>query len=509
MLYFTVLLLALPWLNPFAPGPSPAVVPWLVSLAASTGLFLLPSARLHDVVGPASFADRWTRPMAQAWLLAGLISSVIGLLQYFGLTAAIEPWVNRTIWPGEAFANLRQRNQFASLTNIALAALVWWVAKRSEGAVAVGQLALRSRWWVTFAAALLAVGNAASASRTGALQLALVCALCVAWGLWRQPLVRRVLLVALLAYGLAALALPWVAGLDLWQHGMAARLRIGEEACASRLVLWSNVLHLIAQKPWGGWGWGELDYAHYTTLYDGLRFCDILDNAHNLPLQLAVELGVPFALFVCGGFMWWALRQKPSRECDTTRQLAWSVMAVILLHSMLEYPLWYGPFQMAVCLSVWLLWPWQAHCTSGSAIFRAVALVNIRYVAISLVALLTFVAWDYWRVSQLYLPQADRATAYRDGTLDKVRNSWLFQNQVQFAELTTTPLTAENAALLNAMAKQLLHFSPEPRVVEKIIESAVMLGRNDEAYFYLQRFQAAFPQAHESWAKESARHETP
>ena len=48
-----------------------------------------------------------------------------------------------------------------------------------------------------------------------------------------------------------------------------------------------------ASSPWLGWGWGELDYAHYATLYDGPRFCDILDNAHNLPLHLAVELGIP------------------------------------------------------------------------------------------------------------------------------------------------------------------------------------------------------------------------
>ena len=122
---------------------------------------------------------------------------------------------------------------------------------------------------------------------------------------------------------------------------------------------------------------------------------------------------------------------------------------------------------------------------------------------------MSFAAWDYWRVSELYLPQDNRATAYRDGTLDKVRISWLFQDQVQFAELTTTPLTAANAAQFHAKAKRLLHFSPEPRVVEKLIESAVMLGRNDEALFYLQRFQVVFPQEHVRWKEESTRHETP
>ena len=116
------------------------------------------------------------------------------------------------------------------------------------------------------------------------------------------------------------------------------------------------------------------------------------------------------------------------------------------------------------------------------------------------IAICAVVAWDYWRVSQLYLPIESRAAAYKDDTMAKVRNSWFFQDQVQFAELTTTPLTRNNAAYLNVLAQRLLHFSPEASVVEVLIESAVMLGRDREAVFYLQSYKAAFPEAHARWA---------
>ena len=56
-------------------------------------------------------------------LVAGLVSSVIALLQYFDVEARFGTWVNTTE-PGQAFANLRQRNQFASLTNLALAVVL-------------------------------------------------------------------------------------------------------------------------------------------------------------------------------------------------------------------------------------------------------------------------------------------------------------------------------------------------------------------------------------------------
>ena len=500
-----VLVMTLPWLNPLAPGPSPAVMPWLIALAAAASLLLLasPRAPVGPAIGVASFAGRWAGPTAWAWLLAGVLSSAIGLLQYFGAAAALDPWVNQAML-GEAFANLRQRNQFASLTNMALAALVWTaMGLKADGRSRVRQALL------PLAAGLLAAGNSASASRTGLAQLALLCVLFWLWGAWRQALVRRVLLAALLAYGLATLALPWLAGFELSQHGIFARLRAGDGVCAGRITLWSNVLQLIAQKPWLGWGWGELDYAHYITLYQGPRFCEILDNAHNLPLQLAVELGVPAALLLCGGFVWWGLRQRPWREAKPSRQLAWAVLAVILLHSMLEYPLWYGPFQMAFALCMAMLWR-QRSGEAGLTKAQKKPSINtaaqwIRApAAITLIACVGYAAWDYHRVSQIYLTPSARDAAYRDDTLAKIRVSWLFADQLRFAELMLTPLAPASAEWTFATATALLHYSPEPRVIEKVIESAVLLGRDDVALLHLARYRAAFADDHARWAKANA-----
>ena len=119
-------------------------------------------------------------------------------------------------------------------------------------------------------------------------------------------------------------------------------------------------------------------------------------------------------------------------------------------------------------------------------------------------ASLAYAAWDYNRISQIYLLPAARNAAYRDDTLDKIRSSWLFRAEVGFAELSLTPPTRETAQWTFGTASQLLHYSPEPRVIEKVIESAVMLGRDDEALAYLARYQAAFASEHARWAKENA-----
>ena len=61
-----------------------------------------------------------------------------------------------------------------------------------------------------------------------------------------------------------------------------------------------------------------------------------------------------------------------------------------------------------------------------------------------------------------------------------------------------------SAAMLD-LASASLHYSPEPAVIERLIESEVMLGMDDAAVLDLARFKAAFPKEHEAWALSNAR----
>ena len=487
-----VFLLLLPWLNPFAPGPTSQVVQSLLSLCCLALLLPMPLWQGGGAV--------LVKVAAPAWLLAALLSCLIALLQYFGVGQAWSPWVNSAS-VGEAFANLRQRNQFATLTTIGLAALLW----RAQ--------AVRTLPWASaaslLAAVLLGLGNAASSSRTGLLELLALALLLLVWQQWRHPLVWRVMLTAGAAYASATLLLPWLAGLGVGGAGILARMQEQAPICASRLTLWHNVLYLIAEKPLTGWGWGELDYAHFITLYPGPRFCDILSNAHNLPLHLAVELGLPVATLLCGGGLWVLWRAKPWRELNPTRQLAWAVLALLGLHSLLEYPLWYGPFQLAAGLALTLLWLTRSAAVPVPRPGRAATPLAVApelwrlAIATGLMLAVLYAAWDYQRIRQIYLPVAERAAPYRDNTLAKLQGSRLFGPQVDFAELTTTILTEANAPTTQRQAQAMLHFSPEPRVIEKLIDSLRLQGREVELQFYLVRFKAAFPEPSARWVSRN------
>ncbi len=527
-----MLCIAMPWLNPFASSPSTAVIPLLVSwmlaacalltvvdmplakargsvqawcvcaalvLACAVSLYAVPQVVdraltmglvaslmcvwLMVAVGRRAAVDTTLlNAVVLAVLMAAVLSAVLGILQYLGWARELSPWVNQPL-PGEAFANLRQRNQFASLTSLGLVALLGWVAAHTQT-----QTLSRSSWRLSWLALnVLAAGVACSMSRTGAMQWVVVGALMALW-CWRRgvsdvPLGKAVLVFSVAAPLLVVLwsvCMPWLALQTTGEWGASMILRITGQAqdyaaCGGRRVLWANVLALIAQHPWLGWGWGETDYAHFMTRYSSPRFCDLLDNAHDLPLHMALEFGIPFAVAVLTLVAVWVWRRTPWRESHAWRVMAWCWLVVLGLHSLLEYPLWYGPFQMTLGLAVGVLWaPMQAKATQEAQewpmLMAALLFVGCLYAA-----------WDFNRVGQIYRQPASRDAAYRDNPLHHAKQSWLFKNQADFAELTTQTVTADNAAQIYPQALRLMHYSPEARVVQRVIDSGKLLGHDEQA----------------------------
>ncbi len=470
-----VLVLFVPWLVNPSWGPSPVILQASLAAGAAIVWFVLPPAAR----GPAA------RTIALAWLLAAAANAAIALGQYFNLVHASSWWISAAA-PGEAYGNLRQRNQLATLLALGLASAFYLLAS-ARGAV---------RIVLALAILLLSSACALTASRTGLLQWLILSGLVLAlpwrgasrawWGWGLLPLA---------GYALALVAGPALFTFITGQDPTTLIDRLGANlGCVSRKVLWANALHLASLKPWTGWGPGEMDYAHHVTLYPGERFCLIVDNAHNLFLHVAVEGGFVLAALLLVGLAVLVLRARPWREREPDRLLAWAALGVLMLHSQVEYPLWYGPFQLAALLAISLLWVSRGTEAGG----RRLAVSALA------VAALGYVLWDYHRVSQLFLPETARAAAYREDTLGKVRASVLFSAQVQFAQFTTTEVTPANAALMGELGEQVLHYSPEPQVVEKLIEAWRVAGRPDLVAWHVERFRAAFPDEFAAWQRAAS-----
>lgn len=466
--WLVTILLVLPWVQPWAPNPQPNTVPLLLSWA-SLAILVLCGHRPN------------ARALARAWVIAAVLSSLMGMLQYFGHAALFGGWVHTPAYLGDAVANLRQRNQLATLTSIGAVAVLWWQTQGLRKLPAMGLMAL------------LAMGNAATGSRTGLLQWLMLPLLMLFWQSVRrtqQPWSWSVLGVGCLFHVLASLLLPQLLAISHGSQVSAALARLGDvSGCGARSTLWRNVLHLIGQQPWSGWGWGELKYAHYITEYPGERFCDILGNAHNLPLHLAVELGLPVAISACLGLLTLLLRAHPWRLTRSSDSLAWGVLMAIGLHSLLEYPLWYGPFQLAAIWSVLLLWP-------ASTVWLQAQRQALSAGAAAALCLIALIGYDYQRTRQIFLPPAQRLPQWQADPWSAAQNTWFFRSTVDFAEWSSVEVTPSNAAEVLPATQRLLHYSPEPRVVQRLITSAQLLGQEELAQWHAQQLERVYGARH-------------
>ena len=126
------------WIAPVA-LPAKTVVAWLATVSTAllfrrTSSFTLDAGALMAVTASAAMAGvaaGWVRtaglrPAALPWglLAAGVFSALLGLLQYYGLAEPLIPWTTAPDL-GQAYGNLRQRNQFATLISMSLIAALW------------------------------------------------------------------------------------------------------------------------------------------------------------------------------------------------------------------------------------------------------------------------------------------------------------------------------------------------------------------------------------------------
>jgi O-antigen polymerase len=499
-------LCALAWLIPPDPSLNSVAVAWICTVVC------LAFALLRWSFAPAM-------PLAAPTCQAAMMRRswwVLGCLVGAGLNAslALVQWLGLGVWmpsgvvastAGQAQGQLMQRNLLASL--MMLGAWMWlmrpWRYTASKARTlrfeATWTLAKRTAFWagLALAAAVLAL----TASRTGALQWLGLGLLLLLWRIppWGRaaPLAqaRRAWLGLGTVYAALGLAL-------LLNYGGGLLGRWDDDNALSRLALWRNTLELVAQSPGVGHGWRSLAYLHYRSDFSGARFMEMVDNAHCLPLHLAVELGIPVALAWCSLVLWLIYKGKPWAESRPDRQLAWGVLLLLGIHSMVEYPLWYGPFflmaLMAIgllCAEAWHQW-WQARPAWVQRLVRHIACA----LALVLLAGAAHAAFDYHRVRQIYLPPEQRSAWYSADPLGAAQKSVWFQNHAQFAQLQLTVLSVETAPRVLALSQALVRWSPEPRTIEKLIASAQMLQADELAAFHRQRYQTAYPEAYARWS---------
>lgn len=396
-----------------------------LGMTAAAGVALTLGAR----IGRGPQAEAVTASFCWALVIASLGSAAFAFVQVFIPSLAGQGLIASSSVAGRAVGNLRQPNHLSTLVLMGAAAAVW-LGARPRG---------RDSWPAGVVAALLLVFTwvvVVTGSRTGMVGIVML----ALWGLADRELprgLRPVMMALPVAYGMY-----WVlmAG---WSHLTGhdfigeARLHSGSDISSSRFGIWSNTLSLIASHPWAGVGWGGFNHAWTLTAFPG-RPIAFFDHTHNLVLQMLVELGLPAGLFVLllfGVALWALLLQALRRTLGTTPRLALFIVALLMVHSQLEYPLWYAYFLLPTAF-VWGLGLEGRPSASFGGAGVASKGIGLALAGVAVAVGAGLAIPEYRKITEIYAPTPGNPQTLAQ-RIALGQRSILFGYQADYAEVTT------------------------------------------------------------------------
>lgn len=415
-------------------------LPWSLGLSGA-GMVAAAALTLAGGAALRATASFW-RCFFTAWVLVGAASVAIGMVQVFAPALPDGEWIARSGIAGRAVGNLRQPNHLATLLLWSVAALVPLVESSRE---AVRRLEMAVA--LCFLFALLMFGVVLSGSRTGLLGVVIL----MLWGVLdaRLSWLSRALLMA---SPLICAASWWLLEALAAAQGSTAHIgaaaRVGEgDPSAGRFAIWRDTVTLIARHPWLGVGFGEFNFAWTLTPFPQ-RHTAFFDHTHNLPLQLAVELGVPVALLILGLLAWslwlaFARSRRVQGPDGAALRTAFVMVLLMAIHSQLEYPLWYAYFLLPTAFLWGLCLGAGTHAAPEKDAPRSAG--AIRLAGIALLVGAAAMLWDYRRVVVIFSP-GERAVLLAD-RIAEGRRSWFFAHHADYALVTTAdaPVTRPGA----------------------------------------------------------------
>lgn len=409
--------------------------------------------------------------IAMALVAAGAVNALWGIVQVAGYELKGFELVERAPGPYRVAGLIAQPNQLSVV-------LLWSL------------LGLLYLWFTGRLAKLTAA------------VLALVFLIALAFAASRATYVYLFVVAPLLAYGLRRLRLPqwWLPlavvavypALDLTVRSL---LSIADPATAAEVVrpldgasaavrmgFIRDGWQLFLSSPWLGVGWHQFIVARWG-MPDATMLELHADHAHNIVINLLAEVGVlGFGAVVLGTLLWaWRAVSKPF---TVERSVVLSMIAVIALYSLFEFPLWFGHFLIPTAVLAGLL-ETRHVAFKVTRSFSALKTVT----ASLLLAVTGLLTIDYARVETVYRVYF-RSDPVQLPTLESVlalTNATLYREEAEQIYLLTAPIDAFQASFNGAMSARVFAGFPAPQFAVVRAAHLVYAGDEDQAAYILGR----------------------
>lgn len=286
--------------------------------------------------------------ISYVFIFLGSISSFISILQWLGLDVWLSPFVIEL--RGERpYANLAQPNILASLLVLSLLSVIYIYEKRK----------FKSKY-LFFLVLLISFGLILAQSRTSWISIVVIS---IYIGYKNKDILSRlslkINLLFLIFFALSVFLFPYInKGLWVLLGRNDVNISTIEERVSSgylRIDMWNQALLAISESPWFGYGWNQTGLAQMT-VFDTYPTTEWYKSAHNIGLDLLLWLGLPVGLFFIIYFLI-GLKWLSKRSVTTENIIGFSMIIVMFIHGMLEFPLHYSFFLFPLGFIIGLIYP--------------------------------------------------------------------------------------------------------------------------------------------------------
>ncbi len=351
------------------------------------------------------------KTLAYSHLFAGLVSVVIAVIQFCGVDGTFAPFVlqlNHSV-AIRPYANVAQPNQLALLFCLSIAS-VWWLYQSGKLKATVA----------TVMVLFLLSGLVLTQSRIGWVIIPLF--FLFTW-LWQQrgDNDSAIKVIAMwwsagftLLYGTLVICLPKIAAL-IGVIVVPVADHVGSGSGSERMALIQQAWQISLAHPWFGAGWYEFGSQQVQIAADANAF-EYSQYAHNIIFNFAAETGWLITLSLFSALGYWFYKSCLRRHISKEIAFATLFFIAVLVHSLVEFPLWYAYVLLPTTLLMGMVHQEQFG-TKKIQISRIYVTILFCVMSLSLVAVTT----DYRRVVLGYRALAWESIGLKadEGSTDK------------------------------------------------------------------------------------------
>jgi O-antigen ligase len=433
--------------------------------------------------------DKLVSLLAWCLVIAGIVNIAIVALQFVVRTGGFIPFLPKL----SSYGALAQSNHFGNFCALATASLIYLHAKERFSSSLFYLMLVSFMMMLSF-----------SGSRSVWLYLTALTILLV---VMHAKTVRQEIssIETQRAYRAGLLLIPLFIVVQLFIHYVipneyvalpTERLLDGVTAntASLRLHFWYDSFRMSLQSPWLGVGTGKFMASTFllVDLPTTMATKHVYEHAHNLFFHLLAEMGLGAVLIVMAGLFAWVKSFK-WRSLNLETWWLISLLAIIGIHSMLEYPLWFTFFLgiTAVLLG------------AGEEKFITISFSKGRFqfarAGLTMLLILGFVNLSTLLVANAKL-EAWLQKLVNEDLNDVAQLAWVKQNSLlsphgQFMHVLAMSIDSKHLNDSLLLSQSVMNFKPVGIASYKHALLLKLKGKNTDAALQFNRAVIAYPDA--------------